>query len=234
MGARYFFLNPTGGIWYHYLALKYARKCWMPFKQELQKVLSQWQPQSEYLVIVGASGGYCLTEDFLKRFRKIETIEPDPIARWIFNRRFKNLKKNVTFNAHPVFNPLFSLEGLDQFFSSYTDATLLFSNLLGQLRLLAPDDSGFLQWKAKLGEHLSNRGNWFSFHDRLTSSEPLSAEHLSIQGSVEDWVKSQALKPGTEIVDHDLEGIFRDTSIASLQWELYPGSYHLIECRAAS
>src|SRR5262245_55213637 len=80
-------ITPTGGLIYHARALRFSAKRWAPFRREVATWLEGWQPRERALLLVGPSGGYSLSEEFLRRFETVSAIDPDPLSRYIFSLR---------------------------------------------------------------------------------------------------------------------------------------------------
>jgi hypothetical protein len=74
-------LHPSGGLVYHWRAWRWRRTPWAPFHDQVRRWLTDWRPEAGQLVLVGPSGGYALSSQFLERFRKITVLEPDDLAR---------------------------------------------------------------------------------------------------------------------------------------------------------
>ena len=63
--------NPTGGLVYHWRALRYRNSLWAPFRQAISRHLDAWDPPEKELVVLGPSAGYTLPPDFLERFDRL-------------------------------------------------------------------------------------------------------------------------------------------------------------------
>jgi len=149
-------LNPAGGLLYHYLALKHRSSLWRPFIEELGRWLSGWQPPEDRILLVGASGGYTLPAEFLSRFRSIDVVEPDPLARIIFGRRFGGPGVDIGWSRTDflgpgrdgIFDPARTLSMLEK----YPGRAVLFCNVLGQLCILHPEETAGASFKAWAAE----------------------------------------------------------------------------------
>jgi hypothetical protein len=217
--------GPSGGLSYHVLAWKYRKTLWQPFRNEVQTWLSLWNPPERELILMGASGGYALPVEFLKRFEKIYYVDPDPIARLIFKWRFRGLKIKA-LRSHPqnLLSPI----------AKYPKAAVLFCNLLGQLPLILRD-AEFRQLQSRFEKDLTER-SWASFHDIVSTSssapfqKPQSLKpqrHLNL-GAV---MMTALLPPRSEklsLVDHETFWLSEKYSTDLTWWSLRPNSYHLI------
>lgn len=239
-------VNPAGGLRYHYRAWRFRTTLWQPFIQPLNAWLAAWAPRSPRLLLIGASGGYCLSEAFLGRFREVDAVDPDPLARHVFLRRFGDRLPGtrITWTPDDFFGPArgrFDAGRLGALFDRFPDHAVLFSNFLGQLPCLYPaavDDPSFGWWRRALAERLRSR-DWASFHDRLSGIGRLAPglPPLTIPGPVENETLARALlSPGAgptlELLDHqtvDLFPGFENAERHLLLWQIHPGQFHLIE-----
>ena len=133
--------------------------------------MSEWNPQNQTLILIGASGGYCLEDYFLERFDKIIAIDPDPLAQWFFKKKHSKLFASRQKSGVPISqqgakafssnqkNPRDFLRWLktDQYFAprdgrfdlrlfqtlllQNPEACVLFSGFLGQLPFLYPKET---------------------------------------------------------------------------------------------
>ncbi|USN46147.1 MAG: hypothetical protein H6626_07900 [Pseudobdellovibrionaceae bacterium] len=210
--------TPTGGFFYHYSAWRYNRSLWGPFRHKLNGWLKRWNPQQKNLVLVGASGGYSLNEDFLSRFDNLTCIDPDPLARLLFKRRFSDL------SVHWVEHDYFRLDtsspqphGWKQISNDFSDHAILICNFLGQAPLLLAKqfknetfNKQYVEWKTYLNLALENR-SWASYHDLYSASKP---ERTS----------------APTVIDHLTADLFiRYRSKEQFMWHRLPTEVHLIE-----
>ena len=131
-------LNPAGGLRYHLRAFRFRSREWQPFRWDIGEWLLGWQPKETSLLLVGPSAGYCLQPFLFERFERVICLEPDPVARYLFKRALTRAplqpKPKLEFIAedHLVRFP----ERLPELVERLSDVCLLFSNVLGQLRVL--------------------------------------------------------------------------------------------------
>lgn len=205
--------------------------------------LEDWPTHSRKLLIVGSSGGYCLSGAWLARFDEITCLDPDPLARFFFSRQHPTIaKKSLHWDRRNVLDdpkPLRQLEEFSQLIKAHPDATILFSNFLGQLGLLldhAEGDAPLAVWKNELGRLLKDR-EWASFHDRLSGSlqlrfsQPYFSTHRMTDPEILRQFYPKPLKArSTELIDHDTEGFFQaEQEHAYFNWKLTRHFHHLIE-----
>jgi hypothetical protein len=239
-------LNPAGGVLYHYLALKHRRNLWRPFIRELGRWLSGWRPPEDRILLVGASGGYTLPAEFLSRFRSIDVVEPDPIARLIFRHRFRRLGVDIGWSrtdylgpgqddivdgtANAGFDAARTLSMLEK----YPGRAVLFCNVLGQLCILHPEETArasFKTWAAALFNPAAGR-SIASYHDRLSGPVSFTTEDR-VPPDFSSAGLARAFCPPDEnltLLDHATGDIFQnDFKRAYFNWCVTPGQYHLIE-----
>ena len=221
--------NPAGGLRYHYRAW---RGDWQDFKKELHSWLQQWQPPSSQLLILGASGGYCLESAFLKGFKEIVAIDPDPLAPSFFKRQHPH----ISIKWNPLPQPETLLLGaqwekkFQALLKSYPQHALLFSNLLGQLPFLEDSDKNPQKLK-RLQELLEDR-NWCSYHDRYSGQlrPHLPAGFSFSKDPGEGQLLAQAYPQlKGELRDHLMGQFFAHLPRRYFSWELSPGNFHLVE-----
>jgi len=239
-------LNASGGLRYHARGFRYQDSLWRPFRWHLAEWLYAWEPPERRLVLVGPSAGYCIEPLLLERFDEILCLEPDPVARFLFSRRLARAplerRPKLRFESRDMliedpsrFEALLRAEG---------DVAVLFSNVLGQLRVLVEAEdvcARVAEIRAAILPSLGER-SWASFHDRVSGEhEPMFEGVVVADGRLSDaeilerffpTLPAGAIgeTPGAELFDHLTCGIFPDASPhAYLAWELMPRVFHLIE-----
>jgi hypothetical protein len=186
IGANY---GTSGGPGYHLAALLYGSHQWKGFRtalaEEILRRLADFPESSARpLVLVGPSGGYCISTKLLERTGPILAVDVDPWARFAFFLGHFTARKRITWLREDFFDGLARADwSLKRWYLSRVkgaragDATpadrepiFLFANLLGQLEFIYPErtvekiERGLSQAfeRAKL-ENIS----WVSVHDRL-------------------------------------------------------------------
>lgn len=240
--------NPAGGLFYHYKALRLKRSFWSPFIHPLNQWLRSWSPPQRELIIIGPSGGYSLEPSTLTSFEKIHCIDPDPLAAWIFRRRFSSWPLEWHYEDFFGINEqTFRPEGLSQILNLAPQAAVLFSNFLGQVPvLLAPQFKNSQinpnwreTWKQTLQTQLHQR-SWASYHD-LYSFSGQQVDEDQVHQFLEKW-KTNEIRPTPE----DLKNLFSPSQTVTITnhlthdllpkyhrqlffWPLHPDRHHLIE-----
>lgn len=237
-------LNDAGGLRYHARALRYSKGLWRPFRWALGEWLLGFTPASRTLVLVGPSGGYCIQPFVFERFDTLICLEPDPIARWVFARRLKQapLEKQPRLEFIAEDHLIREPEKLPKLMQSLGDASLLFSNVIGQACvLLGVDQDGPELSRVRLGVEAAIQGRaWASFHDRVSGQlcpafqQPFVCQTRMTDQEVTDHLfDASSLKPGAPdvgLTDHLTQGFFPEALPHSyFSWELEPGAFHLIE-----
>lgn len=233
-------LNRSGGLFYHYLYLRYGRTLWRPYQQFIHRHLQQWTPGGGHLVLLGPSGGYSLPAQWLACFDRVDAIDFDPLAERIFKWRFPNAKvvwHRTNFLGQSEFYPQGLLDLKKQFSGDY----FLFCNFLGQLPFLYQDyESQHEVFKNTLYEFCQD-SNWCSYHDIYSVSLAAASgddNFLSQEvESVESWLEAMARRQEEKgdhsariINDHWTKSLLpKAEKPAYVSWALQPRSRHLIE-----
>jgi len=213
--------DASGGLGYHWRALKYRHRHWGAFHAQVRHWLNEWHPDARTLILVGPSGGYALDADFLSRFDRRIVLEPDPVARWLLRRRFRSLRWE--FAREDVFH---DPAALDRLTAIWPDAAILFCNVIGQL--FSADE--LHQWLA--GHDIWFRSHaWASWHDVFSSSVPplRLPDAAECNRDLDDGANvARALWAGIrcEVEDHGTFGWQSCTRFAL--WPLTPVQWHMI------
>ncbi len=189
-------------------------------------------------MIFGVSAGWTLEERFLSRFKRIVAVEPDPVARAALRVRFPRL--NFEMISREDLLPWLSAspEVFSGFLAQYPKAAVLFSNVLGQIRLL--QKTAFCEEaEARRRFFLALGGReWASYHDLLSSThEVKSHESTKFKGvfQLEELANrffpaQTGHKQDVVVIDHDTSWLLKDREWRSLVWRLRPRQTHLIAC----
>jgi hypothetical protein len=215
----------SGGFFYHLRALRFRDRFWAGHLEGTARFLESWNPKSRSILLVGPSGGYSIPRGWLSRFETISAYEPDPIARFVFERRHR-VKPHWIRRRFPFR----SLDPLSQV--PPTTGAVLFCNLLGQIVIQNP---GKLSKKLRAG--LEGR-EWASYHDALSGAriefdlEDVRPGRASIH-DMKGWVYVPDRGRGVvEVNAHTAPELFRDwpgLRFSYWQWRIVPGYTHLIE-----
>lgn len=150
----------SGGLTYHWRAFRNQQKLWAKHRFQTAAFLEEWNPQASILYLIGPSGGYSLPQDWLKKFKTIIAMEPDPVARKIFELR-SGLKPNW------IKTP-FSFDALKKGDLRFSEnSSILFCNLLGQMDF--DQDSGMLAQEELC--KLAQTHEIASYHDALSGDD---------------------------------------------------------------
>jgi hypothetical protein len=235
--------NAAGGLNYHLRARRYAKKLWEPFRWSLGEWLLGWTPPERNLLLVGPSAGYNLQPFLFERFERVIVLEPDPIARWLFQRRLARTpleprpRLELIGSDHLVWHP----ERLAPLLEAAAPCAILFSNVLGQLVALVDEEKqpdAFAAIRSAVRAALRGR-SWASFHDRV--SGPLEPA-IATARSEARWSDADVLRhayatgggpPLVELRDHSTGGFFpASVPHAYFRWHFDPSYFHLIEAVA--
>ena len=170
--------RPSGGLSYH-LRARLNRARWEPFAQQVAKWLRTWDVTGPELVLIGPSGGYSLSDEFLGRFTKIDAYDLDPLAHFFFRGRHPHAR--VRFHRRDVFshNNRINLSPLREVLAGHPAAAILFCNVLGQLPLeIAATENELVHNLLNLKKLLEGR-RWASYHDRFSDRGTTRIDHLT-------------------------------------------------------
>lgn len=219
-------LHSSGGLLYHLRAWRWRRTLWAPFLDQVRRWQTDWRPDARHLVLVGPSGGYAQTRQFLERFPKITVLEPDPVARFILVRRFPDLRFGFA-NADWLASP----SGFARLAETYPDAALLFCNLLGQNPVGGGENFDRRTWLESLAPALAGRA-WASWHDLASTTRPPDRQGgLELPGAEPlDSLLGRYWRGGElEIHDHECAGLCPARPRGYAVWHLRSARYHLVE-----
>lgn len=237
--------NPAGGVRYHLRARRHRDREWAPFRAALDAWLADWNPGTRALAIVGPSGGHCLPGSLVPRFEHLICFEPDPTARPIFASRLRSLARaagvpgpHLTWVADDAWiAPVLAGRGVPTELIESEGAALLFTNFLGQVSFLVPDERWMAfraAWRASLWPLLA-RVPWASFHDRVSGE---IVPRLGDDGHVrtpqpltdDDVVALYGDDQHGELLDHRTDDLLpRGDAYAYFDWPIVPGRHHLVE-----
>jgi hypothetical protein len=226
-------LTPSGGLEWHLRAAFRRRRAWAGFRSELAAWLDGWRPAATELLLLGPSAGWCLPDDFLARFRRIDAIDLDPLAPLLF--RTLHGRALAAAGATVRFARTDALDGLDGLLARHPDHAVLFANFLGQRRLHRPDLARTEAELAALGARLAGRA-WASFHDRLSGravdlAQPPRA--VSWVGVLEPAALAARVGATGEWLDHLTTRVLPDAAARRVMpWPIRPGRIHWVEAGA--
>lgn len=248
--------NRTGGMVWHARALA-ARARWQPTRAAIAAWLDTLGFESNQLVLVGASAGWMMSGAFLSRFKAVEAVDIDPIARPLFA-----LRHGLALRASGVrvsWHAVDALGQLQQVLDRWPDAAILFDNVLGQQIYRSHDLDRLERALSGLAQSLSGR-QWASLHDWLsgpaTPPDPRAAlegapprvrvEASGVRISSSGWSAAplpgadswEALGPSLlallhargEWQDHRTGGVFPvGTEVSLIPWEFRAGKWHWLQ-----
>ncbi len=220
-GLRPSLTDASGGLTYHWRALRYRGNLWKPFCAQVERWLLDWQPPQEKLLIVGPSAGYSLPARFLSRFAQVTILEPDPLARQLLARRFPALDF-----VYGSLDCMGSAEAPASLAAEYPDSAILFSNVIGQCLDGLPRT-----WASALQIALAGH-SWASYHDVISTEVPPRAVDLrrfSVGVSLEEVL--MGFWDGGEIFLHDHQTFAALPVEDYAIWQILPSRYHLIGWR---
>ncbi len=213
-------LHPSGGLVYHLRALRHRHGLWSDFHRTVTGWLHAWQPERRQLVLVGPNAGHALPAGFLARFDDVVALEPDPLARWWLARRPD--AGRLRFLA---LDCLARPDGFARLASTFPNAAILFSNVLGQLP--APEGN----WSGLLCRHLAEQP-WASYHDVASTDRAPQRTTPVTQAGPGDLEATLAhfWHGGTLTVsDHETFQLGGRGPFSYVPWQLAPRRWQLVE-----
>lgn len=234
-------MNQTGGIFYHYLALRNSLKYWRPYQAAIDSFLHSfdWSDQ-EINYWIGTSGGYSLPKSLVRdRLSRDYFCDPEFLAEMMFSYRHGKARNWVTNTGFDFSIPQESaVAKLAKDAKSKGVTRLIFCNILGQLSLLnkklAPS-----YWESVLSDikdlelPVISYHDYFTFHakakllDILQNVEPPKGE---LQEKDINQFLQEALSTGElGVVDHQTKALAK-YSRARAWWRKDKTTLHLIDC----
>ena len=245
-------MNPAGGLRYHARGFRYAKTLWYDFRFALAEWLYAWQPPERRLVLVGPSAGYCFQPFFFERFEEVLCLEPDPVARALFSFRLRRApletQPRLRFEAADLL--LGDPERFRARLEAEGDVAVLFSNIVGQFRVLLGAASAHDERLARLREAILpaiGARSYASFHDRVSGAlvpvldgaaifdrrlddREVVEQFYAAEDDPDAMIRDDGSAP---LLDHLTAGFFpQERPHAYFSWQLMPGIHHLIEATA--
>lgn len=242
-------MEQTGGIFYHYLALRNSLRYWRNYQGSIETFLSEALSCDKKL-LVGPSGGYSLSKSHFSQITNKDIIaELDPVARLILKSK---LKQNPQWIKHDLFKIGDEPEESASFsageFKRLGVERIVFCNMLGQLAYQYPGHSEQF-WKNFLSKSLKKlQLDVYSYHDRwsiLASKDYLDSFEenfkslnlsekmgLKIKDFCEHTTMKKSAQQKVEILDHPTD-IFDSMDCrfhAIYPWRRTKNCLHLIHC----
>ncbi|MES2962767.1 MAG: hypothetical protein V4760_02680 [Bdellovibrionota bacterium] len=227
----------SGGLSYHFKALRHANTRWEPFRACVRDFLEKkWAPSQRELVIVGPSAGWTLPLDWLARFDHVVAVEPDPIAALLLTLRFPRGSTTLEIDSSPERLPWFNADrarALPALLEAHPRAAILFANVMGQIPLLVgekfEDDASC---RRLFLEALEGR-EWASYHDVLSTGAafrnpfPVATPALELESIAHHYFLGD-LQGDAAVVDHETLWLSENRNTSFAPWAFEPGRNHLI------
>jgi hypothetical protein len=210
-------MNLTGGMAWHWLAWR-SQARWAGTSQAIEHWLLHQahafkassvagQPS---LLLIGASAGWMMSNQWLQQFARIDAFDIDPLAaplfKWRHGAKLKAHGVELHCHAHNA------LQDLPALLSTHPKACVFFDNVLGQLRFQRPSSA----WQQVEGDlqtiqkQLKGR-EWGSVHDRMsgptieTISDTEALPVRNIQQNDQQWLTQlNAQSPWLDHLTHDV------------------------------
>jgi hypothetical protein len=194
--------------------------------------LRSWNAQERNIILVGASAGHNLPDDFLRKFESVTVYDPDLSAPFFFKKNHPHVK--LKWSHEDVLGVSRGLvNDLRETFSAHPDSAILFCNVIGQLPLLlqnipSPKKTAANFDNVEIENFMKNLSE-----EIYTLSEILVNGKRRSVASFHD-LYSRSLKSGQENIlrDHMTQKMFSDElwQKENLKWSLTANEEHQIEC----
>ncbi len=166
----------TGGLSWHTSAW-FAKKRWEPTQRIIDSLLSKETINHSELLLIGGSGGWMMSSQWLTQFRTIKIIDIDPLAPIFFSLNHgKALKKSGT---KWYFERRDGLRELPLLINESTKSLIWFDNVLGQQCFKLKDEDLVVRHLKHIKEILKGR-HWGSIHDWLSGPVEVNNDLLNI------------------------------------------------------
>jgi hypothetical protein len=242
----------TGGLnWHLHAAVSQQR--WRTTQQVIDRYLARVQPAQRQLLLIGGSAGWMMSSAWLSCFERVDVVDIDPIAPWLFARRHGPALKKASVRWQ--FHRQDGIAGLPGLLRQFPNAFVWFDNVLGQLRYRLDDEAALERQLGQIQHWLKDRA-WGSVHDWLSgpTSSDLPADvatlcevalhdDISVQGVVQYRVNQRLTSLddlGQTLLQRvDAEGIWQDhctgvvfpagTSVQMVPWAFRSRYCHWLE-----
>ncbi len=226
----------SGGIFYHYLGVRYASKLWRPTRDFISARLRDFAI-SKKILLVGPSAGYLLDTKILKLASQVSCVDIDPLSPLLIRWRHGRYIKCHTQDVFSLDRQKLNIHATESFLKTHPDSKIVFCNILGQLPFLYPltwkNSVALDLWKKEFHQLLYNK-NIFSFHDRLTLTgpRPLFQDLINIKYplSNEDLIARVENLKGEVVIDHETKDIIVGSNCSYTLWSMTPTEHHILEC----
>lgn len=228
----------SGGLGWHWQAWR-SQNRWL----HSVKLLANWlEIQSipkthEKLLIIGASAGWMMPNQWLCQFKEVETFDIDPLAPILFRLNHgRALKKRGVKLSCQIQD---GIQFLPQLLKHNPNAAIFFDNVLGQLRFISPTLSKAEQQLGEIKLLLAGR-SWGSIHDRMSgeiyqsnrTGQDTSSTHT--RGLLENELEIQAwltkINAQSPWLDHLTENVFpTGTAIENFTWAFKRNYVHWLQ-----
>ena len=234
----------TGGLRWHLRAF-WLRRRWQATSTLIADWLASTRPASSHLLLIGGSAGWMMSSAWLQRFRRVDLIDIDPHASWLF--RLNHGRALRTSGTLLRFSQQDALTSLDRLLLESPEATIFFDNVLGQHLYRVRDMAVAESELSQIAGRLAGR-DWGSIHDlysgpvdaTLAPAQPVSLYHATTdaQGLLIDGLRDVAMQNRLvaqlggrgEWMDHVTSGVFpAGTASQLMAWSFRPDYAHWLQ-----
>ena len=228
----------SGGIAWHWHAWR-SRQLWAPSVQFISTWLGNQcvHQKGDTLLLIGASAGWMMSNQWLCQFKEIKTYDLDPVAASLFRwNHGKTLsKKGIQLSCHTQD----ALVVLPQLLDQHPNSVVFFDNVLGQLRFTCSSLDATEKKLKKVRSDLIGR-TWGSIHDRMSGpigqtqtrhllNSPLHTKgYLKEDSEIQTWlIQMNAKSPW---LDHLTQDVFpEETPVENMTWAFNQNYWHWLQ-----
>lgn len=211
-----------------------SQRRWAHTREAIRQWLLTAPGDFDELLLIGASAGWMMPDDFLARFRRIDAVDFEWAASPLFRLRHAGVIRREGIEV--AFHRKEALSRLEAFLALRPRALVVFDNVLGQYTLTCRDVALAESRLADLKRRLAGRA-WGSVHDALSgpgcrlalADEPGAAALPS--GS--PWPENRllaAVGARGEWRDHLTRAVLpAEASSFLIPWQITPGYWHWLQ-----
>lgn len=234
-------MNQSGGIFYHYLALRNSLKLWGGYKLAIADFLKSFSWNDEEISYwIGPSAGYSIPSELsAKRLHLDYFCEPEFLAKTIFRLRHGKVKNWLTESSFDFSDPnTTAVSKLLMDAEAKQVSRLIFCNILGQIPLLN-SKLGPEYWDKFYVELEQSNLPVISYHDYYTfKALPRLLDQLEQikppegkldENSLHAFLQKELSSGEIGLVDHGTSSLAK-YSKQRIWWRKDKTTLHLIDC----
>ncbi len=211
-----------------------SQRRWVHTREAIRQWLLTAPSGHDELLLIGASAGWMMPDDFLARFRRIDAVDFEWAAAPLFRLRHAGVirQRRIALTFHRAE----ALSQLERLLALSPRALVVFDNVLGQYTLTCRDVALAENRLSDLQRRLAGRA-WGSVHDALSgpgrpmalADEPCAASLRAGSPWPDDRLLAAVGARG-DWRDHLTRAVLPATAPSFLiPWQLTPGYWHWLQ-----